>query len=79
MCDRRAACPERDAAKRHVGTWELHVDPTTAQNVQYIMDEAAREGVDLGDVGQVITFCIYTVANFIAARASFDLGDGGEQ
>lgn len=78
MCDRKNRCEAADAAKRHVGEWALRLDANDAGNVQFIMDEAAREGIVLATVGEVLLFTVGTVANICAARASFTLtAEGG--
>lgn len=75
MCDRKNRCEAATAAKEHVGEWCLPLDAQDAGNVQYVMDECAREGIALPDVPHVLIFCLMTVANICAARASFDLTD----
>jgi hypothetical protein len=73
MCDRKRACAQADAAKEHVGVLSLDIDGRHAQAVQYVKDEATREGFDLGTPGEVILFALLTVETLMAARASFDV------
>lgn len=78
MCT-KGDCRQARHAKKHVGEWLLTLDKDDAGNVQYVIDEAAREGIILANVGEVMLFCLLTVSRFMAARVSFTvngMGDG---